>query len=150
VSNDQVAILVAGVSGVFCVAFITAVCLLVPGGNHAPRRVRPRAGTALAIAGATLARRRAYTERARSRARTSLPATVEPFLYWAATGGRYLSSPAARTTQPPAGDVPGRDMAPLPPAGAGAPALPAGDPITHDLWDGHADVHAFPADEEVA
>ena len=148
-SNDQVTIVVAGVSGVFCVLFITAVCLLVPGGNHAPRRVRPRAGTALAIAGATLARLRAFTERARSRARTSrLPATVEPFLYWAATGGRHLGSPAARTTQPSAGDVPGR--AAHAPPGAARTAHPAGDPITHDLWDGHPDVHAFPADEEVA
>ena len=147
-SNDQVAIVVAGVSGLFCVLFITAVCLLVPGGNHAPRRVRPRAGTALAIAGATLARSRVHLRSARDRARTSLPATVEPYLYWAATGGRHLSSPAARTTQPPAGDVPGR--AAHAPPGAARTAHPAGDPVTHDLWEPHPDVHAFPADEEVA
>jgi len=76
----------------------------------------------------------------------------EPALYWAATGRRHPpDSPAARTTHPSAGDVPGRDMAPLPPAAAGAPALPAGDLIPHaGPWDGHPDVHAFPADEEVA
>ena len=105
-------------------------------GAHAPRR-HPSGG-------ATLARLRGHLEHARSRA------------------GTIPSSPAAvaDAPAPAAGDVPGRDTpaAGLPPddaAGsapvAAAGAHPAGDPITHaGPWDGHADVHAFPPDEEVA
>jgi len=153
VSNDQVAIVVAGVSGVFCVLFITAVCLLVDGRPHAPRRRSRGQGRA------TLARLRVPLGRAWSRAGTSgWAATLEPYLYWAYGGGRYLPlrPPAALADAPApaAGDVPGREPVLPPDTGSAAVAAvaahPAGDPVTRDLWEPHAGIHAFPADGEVA